>query len=304
MNEIQRDTKYWLIRPGVGAKCFEDFSRDSCIAIGWDKIKNIESGEDIVSLDGLKELVRVKYQEMLLGRNEKSINRKVGDIASKIYKFTYEIKKDDIIITPGDDEVLIGKVVSDVEIVNGLYNTDPTSKEEEMIGELNKVRKVVWLDKIKRDKLEPNIKLELRVVHGISQISNEQVITEINRTIYSMYEYNNVGHSIYRIKNEEAIDFEKYAKFITGIKEIYSICKENENEKLFIKTNIQSPGPIELIGSMVVIERITLLSRYIFKKEKIDEGVLMPYKEKIESLKKQYDDENYDDYDFPCGGTV
>ena len=43
MKEIQRDTKYWLIRPGVGAKCFEAFYKDNCIAIGWDKIGNINT---------------------------------------------------------------------------------------------------------------------------------------------------------------------------------------------------------------------------------------------------------------------
>lgn len=303
MKEIQRDTKYWLIRPGVGAKCFEDFYRDNCIAIGWDKIEKISDGDNITSLDGLKELVRIQYGE-ILSEGRKSINRKVGDIASKIYRFTYEVKENDIIITPGDTEVLIGRVVGELEIVKGLYNTKPTSKDEELIGELNKVRKVVWLDRIKREKLEPHIKLELRVVHGISLISNEQVITEINRTIYSLYEYNNVGHSIYRIKSEEEIDFEKYAKFIQGINEIYSIYRKNEQERLYIKSNIQSPGPIELIGSMDTIVKITAISKYIFKKEKIDQNILMPHKEAIEQLRSQYEDDDYTDYDFPCGGII
>lgn len=303
MKEIQKDTKYWLIRPGVGAKCFEDFYRDNCIAIGWDKIGNINDGTSITSLDSLKELVKYRYSEMLSdGRN--SINRKVGDIASKIYRFTYDVKENDIIITPGDEEVLIGRVVGELEIVKGLYNTQPRSKEEELIGELNKVRKVVWLDRIKREKLEPNIRLELRVVHGISLISNEQVITEINRTIYSIYEYNNVGHSVYRIKNEEEIDFEKYAKFIQGIKEIYSLCRVNEEERLYIKSNIQSPGPIELIGSTDIIVKITAFSKYIFKKEEIDQNMLMPYREQIEQLRNRYDGDDFTDYDFPCGGIV
>ena len=303
MKEIQRDTKYWLIRPGVGAKCFEDFYRDNCIAIGWNKIGDISDGTNIISLDSLKEVVRYRYGQML-SNSSKSVNRKVGDIASKIYRFTYEVKENDIIITPGDEEVLIGKVIGEVEIVNGLYNTKPTSKDEELIGELNKVRKVVWLDRIKREKLEPNIKLELRVVHGISLISNEQVITEINRTIYSLYEYNNVGHSIYRIKNEEEIEFEKYAKFIQGIKEIYSLCRDNEEERLYIKSNIQSPGPIELIGTMDTIVKITAISKYIFKKEEIDPHVLMPYKEKADQLRSQFDEEDFEDYDFPCGGII
>lgn len=303
MKEIQRDTKYWLIRPGVGAKCFEAFYKDNCIAIGWDKIGNINTGENIISLNSLKELVREKYGE-LLDDGRKSINKKIGDIASKIYRFTYEVKENDIIITPGDRDVLIGKVVGDVEIVEGLYKPEPSSSDEALIGELNKVRKVIWLDRIERERLEPNIRLELRVVHGISLIGNEQVITEINRTIYSMYEYNNIGHSIYRIKNEDEIDFEKYAKFIQGINELYTLCRENDNEKLYIKSNIQSPGPIELIGSMDIIKKITELSKYVFKKEEISQDVLIPYREQIEQLKAKYDEDDFEDYDFPCGGII
>ena len=257
----------------------------------------------MISLDSLKEMVRGQYEKEL-SKGRKSINRKVGDIASKIYRFAYEVKENDIIITPGDDEVLIGKVVGNLEIVKGGYNTQPETDEEKLIGELNKVRKVVWLKRIKRENLEPNIKLELRVVHGISLISNEQVITEINRTIYSIYEYQNVGHSIYRIRNEKEIDFEKYAKFIQGINEIYSLCRKSEEERLYIKSNIQSPGPIELIGSMEIIIKITTLSKYIFKKERINPDVLTPYKEQVEELRSQYGEEDFDDYDFPCGGIV
>lgn len=302
MEKIQRDTRYWLIRPGVDAKCFEDFHRDDCIAFGWDKIENI-SETNRISLEDLKEQVRCQYGK-ILSDGKTLLNRKIGDIASKIYKFTYEVKEDDIIITPGDEEVLIGKVVGKLEIVRGRYNTKPLTKEETLIGELNKVRKVVWLARIRREELEPNIRLELRVVHGISLISNEQVITEINRTIYSLYEYQNEGHSIYRIKKEEEIDFEKYAKFIQGIKEIYTICREKEEERLYIKTNIQSPGPIELIGASDMIVKITVLSKYIFKKEEIDQKAFMPYREQIEQLKNQYDEDDFSDYDFPCGGVI
>lgn len=73
---------------------------------------------------------------------------------------------------------------------------------------------------------------------------------------------------------------------------------------MYIKSNIQSPGPIELIGSMDTIVKITAISKYIFKKEEIAPHVLMPYKEKANQLRSQFDEEDFEDYDFPCGGII
>lgn len=302
--EIKRNTGYWLIRPGVNSKCYEDFYRDNCVAIGWDRIGKIDEREHLTSLDELKYLVELEYYDLLKRKkSEREYKRKISDIATKIYRFTYEVKEGDIVITPGTDSVLIGRVIGDVRIVKGKYMSKPESSEEEYIGELNKVRSVIWLKRIEKTKLEPNVKLELRVVHGISQILNEQVITEINRAIYSFYTYNSVGHSIYKIKSEAAIDFEKYAKFISCVYDIYSRVK-TENNNLYIKANINSPGPIELFGDFQVVESITIIMHNIFKSKGIHQENGIPNSKIIEELQQKYEGLNYDDYEFPSGGQV
>ena len=301
---IGNETNYWLVRPGVSGKCYEDFYKDSCVAIGWDRIGKIDENGHLASLEELKYLVKNKYQDLLSKKTStREYKRKISDIATKIYRFTYEVKVGDIIITPGDTSVLIGRVVGDVQIVNGKYTSYSNDKEEEYIGELNKARKVVWLKRIEKVKLEPNIKLELRVVHGLSQISNEQVITEINRSIYSFYTYNNVGHSIYKINTEKSIDFERYAKFISCVYDIYSKIK-TEEENLYIKANINSPGPIELFGNIQVVEKITSIMNIIFKSQSDDEVLSECDARMIEELKQKHGGENYDDYEFPSGGQV
>lgn len=302
--EIKQSTRYWLIRPGISAKCYEDFYADNCVAIGWDRIGKIDEDSYLMPLDEVKKIVEIKYQDLLCKKEvQREYKKKISDIAAKIYKFTYEVKEGDIIITPGPDSVLIGRIVGGVEIVNGKYMPKPENSEEKYIGELNKVRKVVWIKKIDKNKLEPNIRLELRVVHGLSEISNEQVITEINRTIYSFYTYNNVGHSIYKIKNEDAIDFEKYAKFISCVHDIYSEIK-SENEKLYIKANINSPGPIELFGDYRVVESITAIMHIVFKTDD-RHGDLEPKNQvMVDTLRHRYDGLNYDDYEFPSGGQI
>lgn len=300
--EIKQDTKYWLIRPGVNSTFFDAFYKDGCVAMGWDRIGKIDEDENIHSLEDLKRLVAEKYKDLLQGKDSiREYKRKVSDIASKIYKFTYEVNEGDIIITPGDTSVLIGRVVGEVEIVNNKYMPEIKIDEEKYIGQLNKTRKVEWIKKINKSKLEPNIKLELRVVHGISRISNKQVITEINRTIYNYFTYNNEGHSIYKIKNEESIDFEKYAKFIACINDIYSNVK-NDNSKLYIKANINSPGPIELIGQVQIVEKITNIMYCVFKIS--DNRVPVDDQELVVEMKQRYEGITYDDYDFPCGGCM
>lgn len=308
MNTIEKSTKYWVIRSGIEAKCFEEFAFDSCVALGWDKIGMALLNENCISIDYIKELVGREYGEIFSSsKNEKSVNRKIGDIASKLYKFVYEVKVGDIILTPGENEVLIGKITGETEIIQGKYNVRPESESEKLIGQLNKVRSVKWIKRIEKDKLEPNIKLCLRVVHGISQITHEQVITEINRTLYSLYEYGNLSHSVYRIRNQKEVDFEKYAIFIACVKDVYDVFREEDNERLVIKTNIQSPGPIELIGETELISKITRAVRYILKNDSSEIHELGNKSEKVRRLKEtEYSNIgnlDYEDYDFPMSGT-
>lgn len=308
MNAIEKSTKYWVIRSGIEAKCFEEFAFDSCVALGWDKIGMALLNENCISIDYIKELVGREYGEIFSSsKNEKSVNRKIGDIASKLYKFVYEVKVGDIILTPGENEVLIGKITGETEIIQGKYNVRPESESEKLIGQLNKVRSVKWIKRIEKDKLEPNIKLCLRVVHGISQITHEQVITEINRTLYSLYEYGNLSHSVYRIRNQKEVDFEKYAIFIACVKDVYDVFREEDNERLVIKTNIQSPGPIELIGETELISKITRAVRYILKNDSSEIHELGNKSEKVRRLKEtEYSNIgnlDYEDYDFPMSGT-
>lgn len=307
MNIISESTQYWVIRSGIEAKCFEQFYRDGCVALGWDKVGKSILNENSVSLDYVKDVVAREYGEVLYERlNSKAINRKIGDIASKIYKFVHEVQVGDIVLTPGDRDVLIGTVTGELILTEGRYNTEPSNLDEKFIGQLNKIRTVRWMERIDKNKLEPNIRLCLRVIHGISQITQEQVITEINRTLYSMYEFGNKTHSIYRIRNEKEVEFKKYAKFIECINKVYDVFG-TDDERLVIKTNVQSPGPIELIGNKELISKIVAAVAFLLKNDLSGLDKLEGNKEKIQEIKeKKYDDvadEEYADYDFPMIGT-
>ncbi|MBY6929900.1 hypothetical protein [Clostridium botulinum] len=304
--KINESTKYWIVRSGVEGRYFDDFYNGKCIALGWDKIHNINQIKKMESVNELKEIVVDKYSgELKTNKDIKNINRKVGDISTKIYKFINELKNGDIIVTPGKDEILIGKVTSEAYFIRDKFNELSHGKEEEVIGELNKARDVEWLKRINRQDLEPNLRLILRVFHGIAHINNQQVITEINRTIYDFYIKRDEGHTVYRIKSQEEIEFNKYANFIYNINGVYNLIKDDfEDSKLTIKTNVQSPGPVELIGSAVLVSTILSAMYFILKnKRECINGLSNKQKEKLEKFADNNPNEyDYEDYDFPSGG--
>lgn len=299
---ISPEVKYWLVRPGINGLCFDSFKRDSVIAIGWDRIGKIDEDEALMSIEKVKHLVSQQYSDLLAKKaSQREYRRKVTDIASKIYRFTYELKKGDYVVCPGDNSVLIGTVCGDVRIVDGKYDSG-NEIDDGYIGELNKVRDVKWIKEIDKSNLEPNIKLELRVIQGLSQINREQVITEINRSIYNLYSYNNKTHSVFRIKNEKEIDFFKYANFIECVNNVYKKVN-SENEQLYIKTNINSPGPIEFIGkTQRVVVTFTKIVDIVLNNKSIPEELQGEHW--IEDMQEQYTGYNYDDYEFPSGGQA
>ena len=291
-----------LVRPGINGLCFDSFKRDSVIAIGWDRIGKIDENEALMSIEKVKHLVSQQYSDLLEKKaSQREYRRKVTDIASKIYRFTYELKKGDYVVCPGDNSVLIGTVCGDVRIVDGKYDSG-NEIDDGYIGELNKVRDVKWIKEIDKSNLEPNIKLELRVIQGLSQINKEQVITEINRSIYNLYSYNNKTHSVFRIKNEKEIDFFKYANFIECVNNVYKKVN-SENEQLYIKTNINSPGLIEFIGkTQRVVVTFTKIVDIVLNNKSIPEELQGEHW--IEDMQEQYTGYNYDDYEFPSGGQA
>ncbi len=305
---IENETKYWLVRSGVESKYFDEFSMNNQIALGWDLISNIDIFKNNLNSDRIRSVVKSYYTDFLLKLSDDkktNISRRITDITNKIWRFVNELKVGDIIVTPGSDEVLIGEVLSEAYVVHGYYNKKYNSLDDTIVGELNKVRDVKWIKRIKRDNLEPNIKLNINVNHGISLISNSQVITEINRSIYNFYIADEDAHSIIMVKNQNEIDFGEYARFIGHTYSIYNIIKDvNQSEKLTIKTNIQSPGPIEFIGALTLVSMLTISLVALLKNKSYLLNQLSPEKQRQLKEYKELNiiEEELEDYDFPFDG--
>ena len=73
--------------------------------------------------------------------------------------------------------------------------------------------------------------------------------------------------------------------------------------KLYIKTNINSPGPIEFIGKKgQTVCKLTRIVDIILNGKRIPDDLKSEMW--IEQKKKEYSKYDYNDYDFPSGGQV
>ena len=300
--QIPNETNYWIIRSGIESTYFDEFAMSSCIAVGWDRISDIERIGQIKDIGNVKKIVKLNYPELSAHLSPRALSRKISDISSKVDNFINELKIGDIIVTPGKDDVLIGKVSGDPYIREPFIRKKCESFEEELIGHLNKARDVHWIKRINRKDLEPNLKLILGVYHGIAHLKNEQVITEINRTLFDFYVKEDEGHSIFKVRTQDSIDFDKYTYFIKSLHHIYNIFRNDfEKNNLYIKSNVQSPGPIELIGEYGLISKIVIAANAVLKNDDTALSLLtLDDQYRIEQYKGnnpvEYD---YDDYDFP-----
>lgn len=307
--EVDKSKKYWLIRAGVESNYSSDFEINSFIALGWDRIdtKNITKNKD-----NFRALVENLYPEINEQKDEKTgknSKRKITDISRKIFTFYNELQIGDIVITPtSDNSVLIGEITGDVEIIeSGIF---PINNEKDkfgnLIGSLNKKRRIKWMRKINRVSLEANLKNHIRTYSGISHIKDEQVITEINRELYSVYIKGDKTHAIFYARETGDIDGYKYAVFIEKMTKLIKIVENTSGDKInfSIKSNIQSPGPLELIFPNGITNCIINGMNYILKKQSdaIDNIENPEIKEKIKELAKDVDC-SYDDYEFPCSGN-
>ena len=124
--EIQQETKYWLVRPGVNSLFFDEFYNDGCIAIGWDRIGKIDENGQVYSIDSLKDLVEKKYEDLLSQKD--SLKEYKGKVLALTGKSDFQAdyrRLDDIlgedgitVVTPDNVNHLMRDIDGEASILN------------------------------------------------------------------------------------------------------------------------------------------------------------------------------------------
>lgn len=162
----ERETRYWGVRLGEGGKYVEHAKKGKYIAIGWNRLGNLEqliSKER--SFDDAWSKLYDKYKP-IYGGSEVSVGIHIGVIMN----FLRVMKKDDIVVVPdmARERALLGRVTGDYEYRDSREDDCPYRHR----------RNVEWIVKeVSRDDIPPKLKASLNV--GLTVFSLERPKQEI-----------------------------------------------------------------------------------------------------------------------------
>jgi predicted Mrr-cat superfamily restriction endonuclease len=153
---INLDARYWFVR-SEGGELYPTFIATNSIAIAYRRIslkfiKDLDQSEEEKekSREKLKEALKKHYPptEGADGR----ISDNSGLAASQLLRFCLEMKRGDIVVIPSEktEHLAIGKIEDDGPFEQPLM-------VEGIEWEHNKRRKVRWIRRVDKDKINPNL---------------------------------------------------------------------------------------------------------------------------------------------------
>ncbi|WP_299766993.1 hypothetical protein [uncultured Dokdonia sp.] len=246
---ISEDKKYWLIRTLSGS-LHDTFVANSYVAIGYNEISleainsiNTANAEFPDKIRNIKNLVIDTYKD----------EKKPGLIANQIYKFTYSVKKGDVVIIPSSNSEFISfGVVEQTPLLNVNFDRDDGCS-------FYRRKSIKWLKHLKRRELEPllfRMFFSHNTVNDISRYGNL-----IESTLNNYFIKDDEEHVIFNIERNEdigAVDLFQLGFYMLKLTETFY----RENGLVFdindfdVKVNLNSKGKLKFIkkvGSGAVI---------------------------------------------------
>ncbi len=152
----------WMVRAGEGGYLFDDFNKNSIVAIGWSEIGDLSK---VRSREEIRKLVDGAYKNSKLG--SRIVN------AGQLSRFRLDFKEEDFVLTydPDSRVYLVGKI-------KGPYYYDSTREK------YRHVRKVEWQGTVLRDHLSTSTRNTLGATTTIFETGKEAE-TEILRVLKS-----------------------------------------------------------------------------------------------------------------------
>lgn len=240
---LDTSVNYWLFRAN-GGQYYDDFNSGNYIGIGWDKISidYLESIKGPQARDLLKAKIAEYYPE----------DKRPGSSASQILKFAYYLQKNDLILVPSENSIryLIGKVVGEIYSEN-----DEELLDEKRHCPYRKRRKVKWIGVINRNEADPSLYKLVYAGHTMSSANEYKGF--INRALFDSYVSDDTMHSTFMINSADDVDMYQFSRFQFYFSSMFHTFYPKE--KIISKTNVQSPGPLEIIGGITFVATIASL---------------------------------------------
>lgn len=235
---VDSSKDYWFVRAQKGL-FYNSFLSGGYIAIGWNHI----TFDDLENLD--EESVKSKIKAF-----DKNIE-KPGSAYNQMMKFTYSLNIGDIVIVPSEapNDFLVGEIVS-----RPYTESDENIESASNICPFNKRIKVHWLGIIPNRDIDPQLYKLVYSGHTITDANPYKKF--INRGLYDAYIDENFMSVTFKVLQENNVDAFGYTTFLYTLTQMIRIIEDHievGDEKVSLRTNVQSPGPIELIGKPEVL---------------------------------------------------
>lgn len=239
---IDEQQRYWLVRT-EGGWYYNNFRNDNFIAIGWDKVNDI---------DAIRSIRDRKDEETMIKRMKLAYPEKqrFGHDLNQIRTFVSTIKSGDIILSPSYSsyQIAFGIVTSNVYV-----KTVELTEEEEKRGvcPFSKRRDVLWIKTLKRDDLDPYLYKLFFSHHTITDAIDYAPL--IDRTLHSLFIKGDKAHLVLEIASKEEIFARDLTDLIEGLLDFADDFNDAtgsnfELRNVEMKVNVQSPGLIELLS--------------------------------------------------------
>lgn len=244
---VKKDRNYWLVRTNSG-KNFQDFHLGDFIAIGNEDLELYdEIDTEIIKKENLEELKKVV-------NGFDPDHKRPGIIVNHLDRFVNQMKKGDIILSPSENSsyIAFGEILDDE-----IYEI--SDKEFEELYEDNrcyfkKRRKVNWLKIVEKENLDLYLHKLLNSHYAVTDANTYSHY--IDRSLYNFFIKDDQLHIVFEVRKRDHISAVEILNFINNVIKSIDVFndlyeKNYDKNKVDMKINVQSPGPIEFSSSII-----------------------------------------------------
>lgn len=240
--------RYWMVRTNAGAY-FDLFVKNGYVALSRNDIpynmlreaKSQYNDKSNLIVKQVKKLIKESPNFDISSYDERSLSVAV----SQVYKFVYEVQKDDIVIIPSEN--------SD-EICIGIFTEDHLADSQQTNENFVYTRKVKWVKQLGKRYFDPFFYKLFTSHQAICDVSHYQEYIE--RCIRSQFVINDVSHYVIALTSEK-IKARHLFKFGDLMLELFEDYIKSESLDFDINSidtsiNLNSPGRIDFKSNVKI----------------------------------------------------
>ena len=243
--EIPPESRYWLIRT-EGGVLFDSFIENGLIAVGHPEI-------DVAALEKLRDQSEATQLSTLrdLVAEADAENQRPGLGARQVRDFAYEMKPGDFAVIPdhGSHRFAIGRV-SDGAVRRQRVDVRTGKDNKVAYQGFFKVRSVVWDQQYGRW-VDPRVYPLFNNHQAVTNI--DEYSSVLNPLLHDVFVENGRYHLILRVRKTRDVGASDLYRTMADLFDLSDelagdLGEDQRASDLMTRTNVSSPGAVELIG--------------------------------------------------------